>query len=388
MSHPPPINNNWQRSLAARHLLPLLRDCHHALLMSLTDWDDTIRLARQARLLGLIAGRLKENQGLWEQVPVRVRGHLQSSINFSAHRQQMVRMELRDLDNALPQTITVVLLKGAAYIAQNHEFAQGRLPNDVDLLVKRHNLEEAEAALASAGWTSEATSDYDQRYYREWSHELPPMRFPGHALEVDLHHTITPVTSRVRADDNLLFSNLQPVPDSRYFTLHPFDQIIHAAIHLFQDSDLSGHLRDLVDLDGMVRREIHDESDWTALQQRADQHGAGRYLYYALRYCSTWLSTPTPKLITLQHPSSLAQRFTDMIMTRGTLPRLPDSPPRLCERFTLLAGVVRYHYLRMPPKLLAEHLIHKATALLRRKLSVFSRTTQKNETVSRGFTDY
>lgn len=360
------MHNDWQKSPAARHLLPLLRDCHHALLMSLADWDDTIRLARQARLLGLIAGRLKETQGLWEHVPEQVRGHLQSSINFSAHRLQMVRKELRALDKVLPATITVVLLKGAAYIAQNQEFARGRMPNDVDLLVKRTDLDEAEAALASAGWVSETTSDYDQRYYREWSHELPPMRFPGHALEVDLHHTITPVTSRVRANDALLFSSLQAVPDSRYFTLHPLDQIIHAAIHLFQDSELAGNLRDLVDLDGMIRRVIHAESDWTELQQRADQHGAGRYLCYALRYCSTWLGTPMPTLITLQFPSTFVQKFMDMILTRGTLPRLPDTPPSLSDRFALQAGVIRYHWLRMPPKLLAGHLIHKTMGLIRR----------------------
>jgi hypothetical protein len=157
--------------------------------MNLADWDDTVRLARQERLLGLIAGRLKENLGLWKQLPERVRGHLQSSINFSAHRLQMVRMELRALDKIIPKTITVILLKGAAYIAQDQEFARGRMPNDVDLLVKRSDLNEAEAALNSAGWVSETTSDYDQHYYREWSHELPPMRYPGHALEVDLHHT-------------------------------------------------------------------------------------------------------------------------------------------------------------------------------------------------------
>lgn len=359
------MHSAWQQSLAARHLLPLLRNCNHAASMTLADWDDTVRLARQARLLGLIAGRLKENPGVWEQIPERVRGHLQSSINFSAHRRQMMRIELRALDKALPPSITVILLKGAAYIAQEQEFARGRMPNDVDLLVNRHDLDEAETALTSAGWVSETTDEYDQRYYREWSHELPPMRFPGHALEVDLHHTITPVTSRIRANDALLFSSIQPVPDSRYFTLHPFDQIIHAAIHLFQDSELTGHLRDLVDLDGMIRHAIHEENDWRELQQRADQHGAGRYLWYALRYCGAWLGTPSPRLTTVQPPSTYVLRLMDKLLTRGTLPRLPDAPPSLGDRIATQAGVMRYHYLRMPPRLLGRHLAHKAMSSIR-----------------------
>ena len=354
--------SNWQQSLAATHLLPLFRDCHHALSMTLADWDDTVRLAREARLLGLIAGRLKENRQIWEQIPERVHGHLRSSINFSAHRQQMVRMELRALDKVLPPKITVVLLKGAAYIVQQQEFAKGRMPNDVDLLVKRSDLNEAEATLNAAGWVSETTSNYDQHYYREWSHELPPMRYPGHALEVDLHHTITPITSRVRANDALLFSSLQRVPDSRYFTLHPFDQIIHAAIHLFQDSELSGHLRDLVDLDGMIRRAINGENDWSNLQQRADEHGAGRYLWYALRYCSNWLDTPLPKKVNQAPPSTFVQYLMDILLTRGTLPSLPDTPPSLSDRLVKHAGAIRYHWLRMPPKLLAQHLLHKMTS--------------------------
>lgn len=358
------MRSDWGQSIAARHLLPLLRDCGHATLMNLADWDDTVRLARQTRLLGLIAGRIKEKQDLWDQVPERVRGHFQSAINFSAHRLQMVRMELRALDKALPPEIAVVVLKGAAYIAQDQEFARGRIPNDVDLLVKRAELDETEAALVSAGWESEAQDEYDQRYYREWSHELPPMRFPGHALEVDLHHTITPITSRVRANDALLFSSLQPVENSRYFTLHPLDQIVHASIHLFQDSELSGRLRDLVDLDGMIRRTMVDEAQWTALQQRADQHGAGRYLWYATRYCSHWIDTPMPELMTLPAPSALVRKMMDMLLTRGSLPRLPDTSPSLADYFASQAGIIRYHWLRMPPGLLARHLSHKAIGLL------------------------
>ena len=360
------MHSGWQRYLAAKHLLPLLRDCRYAASMNLADWDGTVRLARQARLLGLIAGRLNEETALWQQIPPRVRGHLQSSINFSAHRLQSVRMELRALDKALPASITVVLLKGAAYIAQHQEFARGRMPNDVDLLVRRTDLDEAEASLLAAGWVSETTGEYDQRYYREWSHELPPMRIPGHPLEVDLHHTITPVTSRVRANDDLLFAGLQTVPGSRYFTLHPFDQIIHAAIHLFQDSDLSGKLRDLVDLDGMIRAAINTESDWAELQERADQHRAGRYLWYALRYCSTWLGTPTPKATTLHPPSTFVQKVMDMILTRSALPRLPDTPPNVGARIAAQAGTVRYHWLRMPPALLARHIAHKTMKLVGR----------------------
>jgi hypothetical protein len=52
----------------------------------------------------------------------------------------------------------------------------------------------------------------------------------------------------------------------------------------------------------------------------------------------------------------------DILLTRGTLPSLPDTPPSLSDRLVKHAGAIRYHWLRMPPKLLAQHLLHKMTS--------------------------
>jgi hypothetical protein len=275
-------------------------------------------------------------------------------------------MELRALDAALPADAGVVLLKGAAYAAQALEFSRGRLPNDLDLLVRRSDLDRVEAALKAAGWESEAKNDYDERYYREWSHELPPMRKAGHALEVDLHHTIAPVTSRSRADDALLFRDLVALPGSRFFVLDPRDQILHAAIHLFQDTELDGRLRDLADIDGLIRRHLTDESDWAALLMRAERHRAARMLWYALHYCAAWLGTPVPAGLPLAPPPAAARRLMDWVLSRNCLPRLPDRAPDMAERMAAGVARVRYHCLRMPPGLLLRHLAHKGSLAVAR----------------------
>ena len=57
------------RGPAGRHLLPLLGDIRHVLRMSLADWDETLRLARQARLLGVIAHRIEREPELLAAVP-------------------------------------------------------------------------------------------------------------------------------------------------------------------------------------------------------------------------------------------------------------------------------------------------------------------------------
>ena len=334
--------------------------------MQLADWDDTIRLTRQARLLGMLAHRLRDDEGLWAFLHERVRGHLQAAIHYSAYRVQLVRMEMRALDAALPADRPVALLKGAGYLVQGLAMARGRMPNDVDLLVRRADLDAAEAALRSAGWQMEAKTDYDERYYREWSHELPPMRYPGHALEVDLHHTIAPVTSRTRADDALLFDGLQSIPGSRFRVLDPCDQVIHAAIHLFQDSDLHGQLRGLVDVDGLIRHHLGDNAQvWSRLIDRAERHRADRVLWYALHYCRSWLGTPVPEGLALEPPPRWARHGMDWVFSRACAPRIPDATPSLGERLADTLGQLRYHRLRMPPTLLARHLLHKSWKAVR-----------------------
>ena len=334
--------------------------------MSLADWDETLRLARQARLLGLIGNRLSADPSIWTQLPEQVKGHLRAAINYSAHRRQMLVMELRSLEAALPADTPVILLKGAAYVAQALPISRGRMPSDVDLLVRRADIGTVESALVTAGWESEVADAYDQRYYREWSHELPPMRHPGHALEVDLHHTIAPVTSRTRVDDALLFAAVVPLVESRYLVLDPRDQIIHAAIHLFQDTELDGRLRDLADIDGLIRHHLREPADWTALLTRAECHHASRVLWYALHYCSSWFGTPVPDGSWPTAPEPPAVHAMDWVIRRNCLPRVPDGSPDLDERLAAGVAQVRYHLLRMPPGLLLRHLGHKMTSALRR----------------------
>ncbi len=353
--HPP-------ASASLPQLLAILHDSSFARTLTLRDWDGVVRTARRSRLLGRIAHQLVASQGMIAaSLPPQVLGHFRSAINFAAHRKHAMRMELAALDAALPLGIDVVLLKGAAYIAQKVPFAEGRLPNDVDLLVRRADLAAAEAALKKGGWQSEITDDYDEWYYRDLSHELPPMRAPGHALQVDLHHTIAPVTSRVRANDELLFAGISRLPDSRFFVLDPGDQVIHAAIHLFQDSELDDTLRDLVDIDGLVRWHLRSVADWDSLVDRAAGHVATRLLWYAMHYCRTWLDTPVPEQFMPAPPGIVARAALDWVFTRICPPRAPDTTEGLGRRIAKRLARARYHYLRMPPALLVRHVWHKAT---------------------------
>lgn len=340
-------------------LLGILQDARLAQGLTLPDWEAVIRLARAARIHATLGHRLLANPDCWNAVPLQPRGHLEAAMNFAAWRRHLLDMELRSLCSQLPAGIEVVLIKGAAYHTQHLPLAEGRLSADIDLLVRREDLDATEAALVEGGWRSTVTDPYDQRYYREWSHELPPMQAKGHALELDLHHGIAPVTSRCRPDPAALWASRRALPDSRYFVLDPADQLIHAVVHLFQDTELDGRLRDLVDIDAMVRALPGEDAALRALVSRVSQFGADRLFWFALHACQRWLGTPVPSVLWPAPPPMTARRLMDWMLPRTLLPRLPEAGLGLGGLCASQLAKWRYHRMRMPTGLLLRHGLEK-----------------------------
>lgn len=351
---------NSREANVAADLLRVLADPQRAPALQLAEWDVLLRVGRRARLLGTLHARLERCPERYARLPACVVGHLRAASHYAAYRRQNLLIGLDALSRALPAELPVVLLKGSAYVMQELALADGRLSSDIDLMVRREHLAAAEQALVKAGWRFQAISAYDERYYREWSHELPPLRRPGDMLEVDLHHGITPTTAQVRPDEARLFRDARPLGGSRWFVLHPHDQIIHAALHLFQDSDFADGLRDVVDIDGLVRTYLHEAGDWLALIGRARAHGASYALWYALECCRRWLRLTLPDAVQAAAPPRWRRRVTLWAFTHAALPILPDRAEPGMRRVARVIGLVRYHWLRMPSHLLARHLTHKA----------------------------
>jgi hypothetical protein len=238
-------------------------------------------------------------------------------------------------------------------------------------MVRREHLAGVERALLDAGWEFEKTDPYDQHYYRAWSHELPPMRCAGQALELDLHHGILPPFGRLKPDTDALFAAAIPVEGTPFRILSPADQVLHAAAHLFQDSDCSGRLRDLVDFDGLVRCfSAADDSFWQVLEQRGRLHQLGRPLWYALTFGRAWLATPVPVNFLRSNrsakPPAPARWLVTTLVPLALLPVDPDSASSARNRIAGRLMEARAFWLRMPPWLLLFHAINKFARSLRR----------------------
>ena len=233
--------------------LQALREPTLVLGWQLHDWAQVIRLSRRLRLLGRLAHAVHA-AGLQPQMPAQVARQLHAERQYATWRSGGLAWVLERLPDMLGEVdYPLVLLKGAAYMGQDLAIGAGRLPSDVDILVPREHIAHAQARLLVAGWQETALDDHDQKYYREWSHELPPMRHPLHGLELDLHHNILPPVARTHVDAALLLADLRPSRWPHWQVLAPADQVLHSAAHLFHDSQLQDRVRDLVDLDGLLR---------------------------------------------------------------------------------------------------------------------------------------
>jgi hypothetical protein len=332
--------------------------------LNLQEWDLLIRQARRADMLPRLYYVLQYCQ-LLQIVPSQPLCHLESAHQLATAHQRAVRWEVNRIQFALRQLdVPLILLKGAAYVLADLPCAEGRLFSDVDIMVPKSMLDEVENSLTAHGWISVDTDPYDQRYYRQWMHELPPLRHVKRQTTLDVHHSILPDTARWHPEAKMLLESAQPVMgQNELYILSPVDMVLHSATHLFSEGEMEHGLRDLFDLDSLLRHFAEQENDfWESLYERARNLDLSRPMFYALRYTQYLLGTPVP--VSLQNaeqgrPAAWLEFVMDRLFERALQPDHAS-----CNGiFTVLARwllYVRGHYLRMPLYLLIPHLMRKS----------------------------
>lgn len=336
-----------------RHLARALADPAYVLGLDASQWTALLCMAHAERLTASLAWRL---DGL--PIPEEAREILFEA-RASAEVQRVQAMwEAEMARRALaPFGISVILLKGTAYVAAGLDAGRGRLIGDLDILVPRDRLDAAEQALLQAGWEWVKPDPYDDAYYRDHMHELPPLIHAQRDRMIDVHHTILPLTARVRPDAEALVRRAVPLADgsshgdSQLFVLSPEDMLIHAVAHLFADGDLSGGLRNLWDIDRLVREFAHLPDWWERVHRASSGHSLTPSLGRALRIAHHLFETPVdPWLAWKARPGDVW--YLSRILARDEWGRETRSPLRL-------AFYVRSHWIRMPPLMLARHLFVK-----------------------------
>ena len=339
--------------------------------LSSAQWDLLVRQSRRANLLTRLSSVLRA-RNLLASVPDAPRQHLVAADVIMRRQSVSVRWEVQCIVQALAACgAPLVLLKGAAYEMGGLPASQGRLFSDIDILVPRHLLPAVESSLILNGWRASDHDDYDQHYYREWMHEIPPLRHVRRDTTIDVHHNILPATAHVKVDAQALLDASVPLPGVEGVrVLQPVDMLLHSATHLFHEGEFANGLRDLFDIDALLRDFGAERRFWDALIPRAAELGLGRSLYYALHTSSQILVTPVPPDVLAAAQAWRPVQPVATLMAWCYRHALQPAHASAETRSVQLARMVLYlrsHWLRMPFHLMVYHLGRKSLLRMFRK---------------------
>ncbi len=323
--------------MSARLVIDTLREPARCETYDADQWNALIAAARAEQIIGTLAHRL--NGLAMPQAAKRVLADARASAAVGrAHALWEAEAARRALG---PLDVPVVLLKGTAFVASGRMAGVGRSIGDLDILVPRAAIGEVEQALLAAGWERVKPDPYDDAYYRQWMHELPPLIHRERDRMIDVHHTILPLTARITPDAAAMIADSERLENGLYVPSSN-DLICHAAAHLFADGEMAGGVRNLWDIHCLIT-----ESGAEGLADRARHHGLLNAVLLAARLCHELYGTRIP--IDWQ-----VARRADALFRRRLLAR--DGWGQVRPKWVEHAFYLRGHWLRMPPAMLARHL--------------------------------
>lgn len=342
---------NEQRQVIAYFLHPeALKDCLPS------ELSDLITIYREQKILARMCYRIQLS-GVFESLDKKTQRHLLNAKQIADRQKEQVFNEAKELTRILKDTVdTLIFLKGAAYSMCDGSLGKGRIYSDIDVLVPKKDIKDCEQRLAVGGWLGQEISDYDDKYYRKWAHEIPPMVHGHRGTIIDVHHNIVPIISNDSPNIDLLTEHKEEILPGIYVLSGPA-QLVHAAIHLFRNEEYQGSFRDLSDIFLML--EGQDENFWLESIELAEQIGFKHELCLAIRYAHRILNLPIPDKLVDICDIKASEPFNDYIFMSVLLPQ-HKLIAKSQTPFRHSLAMIRGHILKMPLHILIYHLVVKA----------------------------
>lgn len=293
--------------------------------LTASQWAAMVDEALCHQLGGVTYRRLMDGP-LASQVPPHLGERLRAVYLHTATRNALAFRQTRDcVADLAARAIPVLLLKGVHLARFVYPEPGLRGMADIDIMVPRHCLAQAEAVFLERGFGPLPRTPVAERC--AWSHHLAKLEKAGAAV-VEVHWSIERPSSPFRIDLDGLWhrareTTLEGVPVR---VLAPEDLLLHLALHLsyhhrFQRAALKG----LNDIAAVLARQGPDV-DWSALAARAGEWGMAGYLYSTLRLTEDLLGARIPSTLYERLPRSpadeemvgIARRY--ILTLHGALP--------------------------------------------------------------------
>lgn len=349
--------------LKTNDIISLLKNPELAADLSNLNWQILIKVLRKEQLLARFAINFKQQNIILrdKELSAYLDIHLNNSIKIAIRQSQSVKFEIAELARQLGQSSQqLILLKGAAYSVMNNLASEGRTYGDIDLLSNKDKIDGFEKVLNTYGWTGKEVNDYDDKYYREWSHEIPPLIHSSRGTVIDLHHNLVPIISGRAPNIELFVKDAIPVAEMK--VLRPSAMTLHSAVHLFLNEDYEHGLRNIHDISLLIS-EHHSAEYWADIYSLATDSNFTLELYLALRYCKKLFNTTvcesTYRKLSKRHSSFIKNNYWDLVFRGALAPKHPLVTGHI-NKVGLILAYIRGHAAKMPLKVLIPHIFTKA----------------------------
>ena len=352
-------------SISGNRLLELFITPNTMLELSMKDWQSVILILRSCQMLARLALKSNEHE-LTAKLPEYAQHHFKNALIIADKQKYQIEYEAQQLLPHINLSKTyAIFLKGAAYSLANNLASSGRTYGDIDLLVKKSEIDSTERQLNFWGWLPTDKDEYDDKYYREWTHEIPPLQHGSRGTVLDLHHNfIPPISGKAPVASEFVAHSVKL--DNGFYVLSPQAMTLHSAIHLFFNEEFNNGFRDIFDLHCLFT-EYNSEKFWQNIISLAKKTEFTRELYLASRYCIKFYNTDIPSFAYLElsnmYSSKIQNSYWDWMFLNVLLPHHPKvSAPS--QPFAIFMALVRGHTLKMPLKILLKHTGFKVWKLM------------------------
>ena len=237
------------------------------------DWVRFIAFAREHGIAPVLFLALKD---LLDGSPCKQHlSELRNIYRIDAQNNLLLYHELGKVLKALNAAdITVIVLKGACLAEAVYGNIALRSMSDVDLLVKKCDLEQTTLALKLCGYEANYDFQVDKEVAVNLHHHLPPLEGPT-KLQFEIHWTIFDYTYFEARDEDeeevvKMWQRARPliIEEMPCLMLAPEDLFLHLCIHISRQHVFDMRLRHLLDLRKVCER-YGNALDWEVIYQRA-----------------------------------------------------------------------------------------------------------------------
>ncbi|MFT2090426.1 nucleotidyltransferase family protein [Paraglaciecola sp. 2405UD69-4] len=338
-----------------------------ALSLNANQWQSLVLVLRHQQLLACYYYIFKR-AGIFEKIPSQTQRHFLNAKLLAENHKKQVLFEAYELQKYLQgKQEYLIFLKGAGYSLSGAPVGESRIYNDIDILADKASIDRIEKRLCLAGWLPEELTEHDEKYYRKWAHEIPPLRHGKRGSIVDIHHNIVPIISG-RQVDAAKFAKNSKVLENGLQILSFEAMTLHSIIHLFFNEEVKKGYRDIIDIHTLVTTNNNNKF-WETLISLAEETGFCLELYLACRYTQKIVNTPIPNHVT----DSLARfcpwniRILDFMYMRALKPSHPSCRQAYFSTAEFMV-LIRGHFQKMPLHILTYHLVSKGCISLTKLL--------------------